>query len=83
MKKSKQANYDKYFERIWNNLKNIWKGIKSLILLKTAASSVPTVLSPDNGDNITNPYDKVVLVFKKDSKFDYSNYRPNLPVIKY
>ena len=57
MKKSKQAYYDKYFERNWNNIKNTWKGIKSLISLKTVASSVPTVLSYDNGDTITNPYD--------------------------
>ena len=57
MKKSKQAYYDKYFERNWNNIKNTWKGIKSLISLKTIASSVPTVLSLDNGDTITNPYD--------------------------
>ena len=53
MKKSKQAYYDKYFERNWNNIKNTWKGIKSLIV----ASHVPTVLSVDNGDTITNPYD--------------------------
>ena len=57
MKKSKQAYYDKYFERNWNNIKNTWKGIKSLISLKTVASNVPTVLSLDNGDTITNPYD--------------------------
>ena len=57
MKKSKQAYYDKYFERNWNNIKNTWKGIKSLISLKTVASSVPTVLSLDNGDTITNPSD--------------------------
>ena len=56
MKKSKQA-YDKYFEKNWNNIKNTWKGIKSLISLKTKASSVPTVLSCENGDTITNPYD--------------------------
>ena len=34
MKKSKQAYYDKYFERNWSNIKNTWKGIKSLISLK-------------------------------------------------
>ena len=59
MKKSKQAYYDKYFERNWNNIKNTWKGIKSLISLKTVASHVPTILSLDNGDTITNPYDIV------------------------
>ena len=53
MKKSKQAYYDKYFERNYN-IKNTWKGIKSLISLKTVASCVPTVLSLDNGDTITN-----------------------------
>ena len=57
MKKSKQAYYDRYFEKNWKNIKNTWKGIKSLISLKTVASSIPTVLSLDNGDTITNPYD--------------------------
>ena len=37
-------------------LKTTQKGIKSLIYLKTKASSIPTVLSLDNGDTITNPY---------------------------
>ena len=60
MKKSKQAAYDKYFERYW---KNKWKGIKSLISPKTVASSVLTLLlSLDNqryynSDTITNLYD--------------------------
>ena len=57
MKKSKQAYYDKYFARNWNNIKSTWKEIKSLISLKTKASSVPIVLSLHNGDTITNPYD--------------------------
>ena len=57
MKKSKQAYYDKYFEKNWNNINNTWKGIKSLISLKTKPSSVPTVLSRENADTITNPYD--------------------------
>ena len=57
MKKSKQANYDKYFERNRNNIKNTWKGIKSLISLKTVALHVPTILSLDNDDTISNPYD--------------------------
>ena len=57
MKKSKQVYYDRYFERNWNNIKNMWKGIKSLISLKTVASSITTVLTLDNGDTITNPYD--------------------------
>ena len=59
MKKSKQACYDKYFERNWSNIKNTWKRIKSPISQKTVASSVLTILSLDNGDTITNPYDIV------------------------
>ena len=57
MKKSKQAYYNKYFERNWKNIKKTWKEIKSLISLKAVASHVPTVLSLDNGDTITNPSD--------------------------
>ena len=40
-----------------NNIKNRWKGIKSLISLKIVASSVSTVLLLDNFDTITNPCD--------------------------
>ena len=57
MKKSKQAYYDKDFEKKWNNIKNTWKGIKSLISLRTVASNVPTTISLDNGDTVTSPYD--------------------------
>ena len=55
MKKNKQAYYDKFFERNWNSIKNTWKGMKSLIFLKTVASNVPTVVSLCNDDSITNP----------------------------
>ena len=57
MKKSKQAYYDRYFEKNWKSIKNTQKGIKSLISLKTVACSILTVLSLDNGDTLTNPYD--------------------------
>ena len=57
MEKGKQAYYNNYFGTNWNNIKNTWKGIKSLISLKTVAFSVPAVLSLDNGDTITNSYD--------------------------
>ena len=40
MKKSKQAYYNKYFETNWDNIKNIWREIKSLISLKTVTSNV-------------------------------------------
>ena len=47
---------------IKNNIKNTWKGTKSLISLKTVASHVPTVMSLDNGDTITNP-DNIAKIF--------------------
>ena len=59
MKKSKQAYYDRYFERNGNNIKSTQKGIKSLISVKTVASSIAIILSFDNGNTITNPYDIV------------------------
>ena len=37
-------------------IKNKWKGIKSLFSLKTVASSVSIVFSLDNDDIISNPY---------------------------
>ena len=35
----------------------MWKGIKSLVSLKTVASRVPTILSLDNAVTITSLYD--------------------------
>ena len=57
MKRSKQACYDEYFETNWYNIKNTWKGIKSLISLKSVASNVPAAPSLDNGYTITKSYD--------------------------
>ena len=54
MKKSNQAYYNKYFETNYYDIKNTWKVIKSLISVKAA---VFTLLSLDNGNTITNPYD--------------------------
>ena len=57
MKKSKQAYYCKYSETNWNNIKNTWKEIKSLIYLKYVASSVTNVLYRDSSNTIRNSYD--------------------------
>ena len=56
MNKGKQSHYGNCFERNWNNIKNTWKEIKSIISLKSEAPSVLTVLSLDNGDTTTNPF---------------------------
>ena len=57
MKNGKQGYYDRYFEKNRKNIKNTRKRIKSLISVKTVASSISTVLSLHNADTITNPYD--------------------------
>ena len=54
--KSKENYYKKYFETNWNNAKIIWKGIISIITLKTITSLV--FRTAWNGENlVTNPYD--------------------------
>ena len=50
MKNSKRN----YFENNLKNLKNTWKGIKSIISLKSSFSNSPTLLTYRN-DNIDNP----------------------------
>ena len=44
-------------KKSWKNINKTLKGIKSLISQKIVAFSIPAVLSLDNGDTITNPYD--------------------------
>ena len=39
MKKNKQNHYDRFFKNNLNNLKNIWKGIRSLIAIKHSLAS--------------------------------------------
>ena len=41
MKQSKQIYYTKYFENNWNNIKNTWKGIKTIISIKNITTTVP------------------------------------------
>ena len=48
MKKSKQNYFTKYFESNIKNLKNIWKGIKSILSLKISASSLCDLLNFNN-----------------------------------
>ena len=64
MKKSKQNYYEQFFKNNLNNLKNIWKGIRSLIAIKhSPASNIhmlthkgATVTDPLNIANIFNDY---------------------------
>ena len=48
MKQSKQIYYTKYFENNWNNIKNIWKGIKTIISIKNITTTVPHSIEFNN-----------------------------------
>ena len=61
MKKSKQKYFTKYFETNVKNLKNTWKGIKSIISLKNSTSSSPTVINFNN--ELTSDLLKIANVF--------------------
>ena len=48
LKRSKQSYFTNYFQRNINDLKNTWKGIKKLILLKRTSNSVPSAAIENN-----------------------------------
>ena len=48
MKKSKQNYYSKYFESNLTNIKNTWKGTKSIISMRSSSSFSPTLLTVQN-----------------------------------
>ena len=54
MKRSKQNYYSKYFESNLTNIKNTWKGIKSMISMRRSSSITLTLLTFQNGtiDNL-------------------------------
>ena len=54
MKQSKQNYYTKYFENNWNNIKNTWKGIKTIISIKNITATVPHSIEFNN-KTITDP----------------------------
>ena len=54
MKRSKQNYYSKYFESNLTNIKNTWKGIKSIISMRRSSSINPTLLTFQN-ETIDNP----------------------------
>ena len=54
MKQSKQIYYTKYLENNWNNNKNTWKGIKTIISTKNITTTVPHSIDFNNR-TITDP----------------------------
>ena len=60
LKRSKSL-FFKFVGSNWNNIKNTWKGIKSLITLKDISTSVPTT---NNNKTVTNPVE-IANIFNK------------------
>ena len=87
LKEEFHTKYKKY-----RNLLSTLMKKRSLISLKTVASHVPTVLSLDNGDTITNPYDiantfnnyfaSIAETTKKSIKYSRKQYFCNLLIKK-
>ena len=54
LKRSKTNYYNPYFDINWNNIKNTWKEIKSILSIKPNPSDIPKILNTIDS-NITNP----------------------------
>ena len=63
LKRNKHSYFSKFFESNWNNIKNTWKGIKSLITLKDISTTVPRALIHNN-KTVINPVE-VANIFNK------------------
>ena len=54
LKQNKTNSYNHYFETNWNSIKNIWKGLKSILNIKNISAEIPRTLTVD-GTTIPNP----------------------------
>ena len=92
MKKSKQFYFTRFFQTNLNDLKNTWKGIKSIISMKNDSHTLPNTIT-DNNKTLTNPKDianafntyfaKVALNVQltiKYSKVDFYHFLPLIDV---
>ena len=57
MKKSKQNYYEQFFKNKLNNLKNIWKGIRSLIAIKNSSAAKIFLHHPNEKSLFITPKD--------------------------
>ena len=89
MKESKQIYYTKYFESNWNNIKNTWKGIKTIISINNVITTIlhsiefisRTITDPTVMCNVFNNYftsmDEETKSNIKLSPKHYTNYLSN------
>ena len=57
MKQSKKQYFKNFSKNNIKNMKNTWKGIKTIISLKTSESESPKTIVNSNGEFLTNPVD--------------------------
>ena len=83
MKESKQIYYAKYFESNWNNIRNTWKGIKTIISIKNITTTIPhsiefnnrTITDPSTMSNVFNNYfTSIAEKAKSNIKFSPKHY---------
>ena len=61
MKKSKMNDYNHYFMTNWNNIKNTWKGLNTILNINNTHSNIPKSLVP-NDTTIAEPI-KIANIF--------------------
>ena len=76
LKRSKQSYFSKFFESNWNNIKNTWKRIKSLITLNCISTSVPMTLNHNN-ETATNSVE-IAKIFNNHFAFVAEKTRTNV-----
>ena len=81
MKESKQIYYAKYFESNWNNIRNTWKGIKTIISIKNIITSIPHSIEFNNRtitdptmSNVFNNFTSIAEKTKSNIKFSPKHY---------
>ena len=83
MKRSNQNYYSKYFESNLTNIKNTWKGIKSVISMRNSSSITPTLLTVQNetvdnlkriGNIFNNYFSTIGKKTQPKIKYSYKNY---------
>ena len=83
MKKSKMNYYNHYLKNNWDNIKNTWKGIKSILDINNNQSNIPKILvsnsttsaEPIEIENIFNNFFTSVAAKTKESiKYSYNHF---------
>ena len=80
LEQSKKPYYNNYFRNNINNIKNTWKGIKSIISLNTKESESPKILLSNKGEFLTNPIyitNQLNKMFCSVASIIQSNIKPN------